>query len=90
MATAKKYYRKLTIGHFSSDITKAGEMREVELRPPDRGEILVKNYYAGVNAIDMNVMTGRSIFTTGTFPFDLGMEVSATLSSLLSLSRIRM
>lgn len=67
-------FRKLTIHKLSNDIREAGQIGTAVLSPPGSGQILVKNYYAGVNAIDMNIITGRSKLFSGSLPFDVGME----------------
>lgn len=71
-------YKKLVVTQFGNDIRKAGAVVETPLRPPAAGEILVKNMYAGVNATDMNILTGRSKLAIGDggLPLDLGLEVS--------------
>lgn len=68
-------YHKLSVHKLSTDIRQAAQLNETNLHPPGSDEILVRNYYAGVNALDINIITGRSMFFNGTFPFDIGMEV---------------
>lgn len=72
-------YRKLVVSELSPDIKKGGKIVEAELRPPGKDEIIIRNYFAGVNATDMNIITGRSIFSTGGVPFDIGLEGMGTI-----------
>lgn len=75
-------YRKLVVCELSSDIKKAGKVVETEFRPPAKDEIVIRNHFAGVNATDMNILTGRSIFSTGGVPFDIGLEGMGTIYKL--------
>lgn len=68
-------FQKLTIHKFSSDIREASQVTEETLRAPGNGEILVKNHFAGVNATDMNIITGRSKIFANALPLDVGLEV---------------
>lgn len=69
-------YKKLLVNKHSNDIRDSASIVEVDLLPPNNDEILIKNYYSGVNATDMNIMTGRSsIFPKDHVPFGLGLEV---------------
>jgi len=69
-------FKKVIIHKLSNDIREAGKVSHATLRAPESGEILVRNHYSGVNAIDMNIMTGRSKLFNHPLPFDVGMEVS--------------
>ena len=66
-------FRKLVANQYTRDFRSAGEVIEVPLVAPVAGEILVKNYFGGVNASDVNI-SGGVYFSDGTFPFDLGCE----------------
>lgn len=75
MINAEKY-KKLLVNKYSNEIRDSASIVEEDLRPPNNDEILIKNYYSGVNATEMNIMTGRSsIFPKGHIPFGLGLEV---------------
>lgn len=77
-----RIHSKLVVQKLSNNIREAGQIVSEVLKSPARGQILVKNYYAGVNAIDMNIITGRSKLFSGSLPFDLGMEVFCRLCLL--------
>lgn len=68
-------YRKLQVIDITSDFRKAVEVVEVPIPEPGLGQALVKNYYAGVNATDINITAARC-FTDGNVPYDIGLEVS--------------
>ncbi|MEQ8671941.1 MAG: zinc-binding dehydrogenase [Aggregatilineales bacterium] len=67
-------YKKLVATKFSKDFRDASEVVEVPFPEPASNEIVIQNYYAGVNATDPNISAG--LYTPGqTPPIDLGSEV---------------
>lgn len=69
-------FKKLSIVKHSNNIRESASIIQIDLDPPKDDEILVKNYFVGINATDMNVMTGRSgFFQKSQIPFELGLEV---------------
>ena len=66
-------FKKLQVIKLSSDFNEATTVNEVPLIPTTTGKIRIKNYYAGVNASDINITAGR-YFTDGKVPFDVGFE----------------
>ncbi|XP_027203804.1 prostaglandin reductase 3-like [Dermatophagoides pteronyssinus] len=82
MINAEKY-KKLLVNKYSNEIRDSASIVEEDLRPPNNDEILIKNYYSGVNATEMNIMTGRSsIFPKGHIPFGLGLEGLGTIEAI--------
>lgn len=75
-------FTKLMIYKHSNDIREAANVTEACIKPPNNGEILVRNYFVGVNAMDMNVMTGRSKLFADKLPFDFGMESLGVIESI--------
>lgn len=69
-------YKKWQAQTLSRDFRQAASLVETEMSPPQAGEIVVKNLYAGVNASDPNI-TGGVYFGEDTLPFDLGVEAAA-------------
>ena len=72
-------FKKVTIQRLSNDIREAAKIIQTPLKHPGKDEILVRNCFSGVNAIDMNIITGRSKMFNGILPIDAGMEVCNTL-----------
>lgn len=66
-------YKKLHVHKLSADFAEATGVVEVPLIPPSKGQVRIKNYFAGVNATDINITSGR-YFTDGKVPFDIGLE----------------
>ena len=66
-------FKKLQVQKLTSDFEDATKVIEVPLVAAAAGEFRVKNYYAGVNATDINITAGR-YFTDGKLPFDIGFE----------------
>ena len=71
---ASKTFKKVSVVKLSANFREATKIVEVPLTPPSEGQVLVKNLYAGVNAPDPIVSSGR-LFTDGKVPFDVGVEV---------------
>jgi prostaglandin reductase 3 len=67
-------YRKIVTRKFSRNFREATEIVSVPMQMPGPGQILVKNYYAGVNASDVNIAAG--VYPLGDPPFDMGVESS--------------
>ncbi len=67
--------RQLQIVRNDTDLTKALAIAEVPLRRPEADEVVVRNRYAGVNAIyDFGLISGRIKKPELTFPFCFGFE----------------
>ncbi len=67
------YYRKLTAVRHSKDFRTAVEIQTVPLEPPQVGEVVIKNRFAGVNASDVMMAAGQYLLPTPT-PCDMGAE----------------
>lgn len=68
-----KTYKKLIATKYSKDFRAVSEVVEVPFPEPAANEIVMQNYYAGVNATDPNITAG--LYTPGqTPPIDLGSE----------------
>ncbi|KAI7697921.1 hypothetical protein SSS_07197 [Sarcoptes scabiei] len=76
-------FKKLSIVKHSNNIRESASIIQIDLDPPKDDEILVKNYFVGINATDMNVMTGRSgFFQKSQIPFELGLESLGRLETI--------
>ncbi|MFP4097063.1 MAG: zinc-binding dehydrogenase [Cyclobacteriaceae bacterium] len=71
--TSTKSYQKLQASSFSNQYREVVFVGKASIEAPGENEILVKNYYAGVNASDVNLIAGR-YFADTHFPIDLGFE----------------
>ena len=71
-----KTFKKLSVFEKTYEFRKAVKVVEVPLVPPTDDQVLIKNIYAGVNATDINMTSGRYITATTKLPFDVGIEVS--------------
>lgn len=70
-----KTFQKLSVVKLTSNFGEAVKIVKEPLIEPGDDEVLIKNIYAGVNASDVNISSGR-YFTDGKLPFDVGFEVS--------------
>jgi hypothetical protein len=68
-------YRKLVATTLTPHFREAAEIVEEPLPEPGRGEVLVRNLYAGVNATDVNITAGR-YSADPEVPLDLGAEAA--------------
>jgi NADPH:quinone reductase-like Zn-dependent oxidoreductase len=68
-------YRKLVGTKFTRDFREAAQIVEEELCLPSENEVLVRNRYAGVNASDINITSGK-YFRVKEPPYDLGIETA--------------
>ncbi|KAG4075492.1 hypothetical protein HA402_003317 [Bradysia odoriphaga] len=66
-------FKKLKVTNVTADFRKATSIFELPIPTPGSNQILVKNYFSGVNAADLNVTAAR-YFTVGKVPFDIGFE----------------
>lgn len=66
-------YKKLVATQYSHHFHEAVAIVEESLRPPAPNEIVVRNFYAGINSTDTNVTTGHVVYNAP-FPIDLGAE----------------
>ena len=74
-------YRKLVATHLTPHFGDAAEIVEVEVPEPGPGEIRVRNWWAGVNATDVNISAGR--YAPGVDPpFDLGAEAVGVVDAV--------
>lgn len=68
-------YKKLVATQRSPDFRAAAEVVEEPIPEPGPHEVVVRNWYAGVNATDVNITAGR--YAPGAEPpFDLGAEAA--------------
>lgn len=68
-------YRKLVIQRLAGDFRSSTAIVEVPLASPGPGEVLIRNHYAGVNAIfDQNLCANRVRYVDVAPPFDMGIE----------------
>ena len=75
-----KTYKKLVATQYSKDFRSVAEIVEVPFPEPAPNEIVLQNYYAGVNATDPNISAG--LYTPGvTPPIDLGSEVVGVVAA---------
>jgi NADPH-dependent curcumin reductase CurA len=68
-------YRKLIATTLTPHFREAAEIVEEPIPEPGRGEVLVRNLYAGVNATDVNITAGR-YSADPELPLDLGAEAA--------------
>lgn len=68
-------YKKLVATQRSSDFRKAAEIVEAPIPDPGPHEVVIRNWYAGVNATDVNITAGRYA-PDAEPPFDLGAEAA--------------
>lgn len=67
--------KQFVITSFSNDIDKATSLHEVELGPIGEKQVLVKNYYVGINALyDREMYKGQVPYINVTFPYVFGVE----------------
>lgn len=72
MALLPATYRKLITHTKTRNFRDAVKVVETAMEQPAAGQILVRNYYAGVNASDINIASG--VYDVGEPPFDMGVE----------------
>ena len=68
-------YRKLIATKLTPHFRKAAQVVEKPIPEPGRGEVLVRNRYAGINATDVNITAGRYA-ADPEVPLDLGAEAA--------------
>ncbi len=68
-------YRKLVISQLTGDFRSATAVVEQPWRDPARGEVVIRNHYAGCNAIfDKNLCRNTVRYVDVRPPFDMGVE----------------
>ena len=68
-------YRKLVIARHAKSVADAVEMVECPMDHPSKGEVLIRNRYAGVNGVaDLHLAMGQLEARTHEPPFDFGFE----------------
>lgn len=70
---SEKMYQKVIVTHFSETIRETLKVVETPFRDPGPNELLVHNYYAGVNFNDLPHVMGR-LPNFSRPPFDFGLE----------------
>jgi NADPH-dependent curcumin reductase CurA len=69
------HYRKLILSRFGDNFAESVSIVETPLRPPGRGEILIRNHWAGVNGVfDDRLVRNRVQYVDIAPPADLGIE----------------
>lgn len=79
--TLPKTYRKLVATKFTRNFREAAQVVEEELRPPAAKEVVIRNRFAGVNASDINITSGKYFYTKEP-PIDLGIESAGEVVSV--------
>jgi hypothetical protein len=78
MVSIPDTYRKVVVTEPNIDFRKATEIVEVPMPELAPDEVLVKNYYAGVNASDINISAG--VYSEGKpLPLDTGVEAAGEI-----------
>ena len=72
--TLPETFQKLVATRHSKNFREAVEIQTIPLLPPQPGEIIVKNLYAGVNAADLMMAAGQYLLPT---PVPCGMGAEA-------------
>ncbi|GAB4337473.1 MAG: NAD(P)H-quinone oxidoreductase [Phototrophicales bacterium] len=67
-------YRKVVVTRPSRDFRAATDIVEVPMPQPGPGQLLIKTFYAGVNASDLNISAG--FYFADEPPFDTGVEAT--------------
>jgi NADPH-dependent curcumin reductase CurA len=82
-ATMSKTYRKLVLERFGNDLASQYRIVETPLLPPGPGELLIRNHFAGVNAL-FDVMSGRNKvgYLKLTAPMDVGIEAVGVVAAV--------
>jgi NADPH-dependent curcumin reductase CurA len=76
-------YRKLVIRETGDDFRSNVAVAEEPWREPGRGEVLVRNRWAGVNGVfDRNLCANRVRYVDAAPPFDLGVEAVGEVVAL--------
>lgn len=71
---ASRNFNKLQVTKLTSNFREAASIVEAPLPSVGSNEVLIKVYFTGVNATDINFSAGR-FYTDGNLPFDIGFEV---------------
>lgn len=74
-------FRILLVTQLSSDFVKATQVVERPLTQPKDDQVLVKNFYTGINATDVNFSAGR-YFAEEDIPFSIGFEGLGLVESI--------
>lgn len=75
MDTAIACYRKLVIQQLTGDFRSSTRVVAQAWEPPDYGQVVIRNHYAGCNAIfDKNLCRNSVRYVNVTPPFDMGIE----------------
>jgi len=76
-------YKKLVAKNFSKDFNSAVEIVELKITEPADNQILIRNYYAGVNAgFDTLLCKGKIPYFSETPPIDLGVEAVGIVEAI--------
>lgn len=68
-------YKKLVATNYSHHFREAVAIVADVLRPPAPNEVVVRNFYCGINSTDTNVTSGHVVYMQP-FPVDLGTEAA--------------
>lgn len=72
---APERYRKIVIGRLAGEFRDSTEIVETDWRDPAPGEVVVRNRYAGVNAVfDKNLCRNSIRYVNVVPPYDMGIE----------------
>lgn len=70
-------YRKIIIHQLTGDFRSATRIVEEDWRDPGAGEVVVRNVYAGCNAVfDKNLCRNKIRYVNVTPPYDMGIEAA--------------
>ncbi len=72
-----KHYQKIVVHQITGDFRSATRIVEEAWRDPGPGQVLIRNVYAGCNAVfDQNLCRNQILYVDVVPPFDMGIEAA--------------